>query len=286
VFHEGASGYVAHSRTFHSHLAQAGFPLELNPIMRVRYNAWDHLRTCCAWLRLPEPLQRPFGTEEVCAPTFSTRWREVGAEQDSLLSKLGELRRPIELIRFLDTSVGGFWKQVAAEYEELHGRLEGLKEAIETLRNERFELYDQVRELKRERGDRERAKGEQFRARIFEREPDAEDLAERDRLTAAVDETIGAIATTENEIHRLLRAQTEVVTTPEVQEAHARRREIEAEAELKRLRLIRHAIIASKGLRNANHRPSAWWFPLLCPDGLWFRATVEEAECYLEPLSG
>lgn len=201
-----------------------------------------------------------------------------------MLSSLAELRRPIELIRFLDASVGGFWKQVAAEYEELHGRLEGLKEAIAALRTERFTLYHRLRALKRERGERERAKGDQFRAEIFEQDPSPESIAERRRLADAVEETIGTIAATENQVHRLLRAQGDVVTTPEVREAHARRREIEAEAELKRLRLIRHATIASKGLQRANHRPSAWWFPLLCPDGLWFRATVDEAECYLEPL--
>ncbi len=284
VFHEGASSYVSSSRQLHQALEAAGFAIHPNPILRVRYKAWDNLRTCCAWLRLPEPLQRPFGAEEVCAPTFSTRWRQVADEQDALLESLGQLRRPIDLIRHLDASVGGFWQGIAAEYEDLHNRLEGLKESIEALRRERLELHATLRGLKQERGLRERAKGVHFRAAVFERTPDPDQTAERGRLTKAVEDTLHDLAHTENEIHRLIRKQAEIVSSRDVQQAHGRRREIEAEAELKRMRLIRHAVVASKGLRKANHRPSAWWFPLLCPDGLWFRATVEDAECYLEPL--
>ena len=41
---------------------------------------------------------------------------------------------------------------------------------------------------------------------------------------------------------------------------------------------------ATAGLRRAERRPSAWWFPLLCPDGGWFRETARTAEAYWEPL--
>ena len=105
------------------------------------------------------------------------------------------------------------------------------------------------------------------------------------QLTGAVGDTLHQIAHTENEIHRLIRKQAEILAAPDVLQAHGRRQEIEAEAELKRVRLIRQAVMASKGMRKGNERPSAWWFPLLCPDGLWFRSTVEDAECYLEPLN-
>lgn len=284
VFHEGASAYVSRSRDLHQRLAEAGLDIRVNPILRVRYRAWDNLRTCCTWLRLPEPLQGPFGAEEVCAPTFATRWREVAAEQEQVLQRLGELSRPIDLIRHLDRTVGGFWNQLAAEYEQLHTLLEGLKSEIESLRRERFERYAALRELKAARVAAERAKGEHWRARIFDKQATGADLEERERLGAEVDRLVHEIAATENTIHRLRREQADVVSRPEVLAAHNRRREIEAEAELKRLHQIRHAVIASRGLSKAGLRPSAWWFPLLCPDGLWFRATVDDAECYLEPL--
>ena len=85
-------------------------------------------------------------------------------------------------------------------------------------------------------------------------------------------------------MQELRHAQNELVQDEEIHRIHDRRRSIELEAELKRLRLIRQAIISSKGLEKANLRPSAWWFRLVCPDGLWFRETIETAECYLEPL--
>ncbi|MCB8932392.1 MAG: hypothetical protein M9921_04330 [Fimbriimonadaceae bacterium] len=284
VFHEGASSYVSHSRELHQKLAAADLGIDVHPILRVRYRAWDNLRTCCTWLKLPEPLQGPFGAEEVCAPTFATRWREVAQEQESVLHRLGELSRPIDLIRHLDHTVGGFWNQLAAEYEQLHTLLEGLKSEIESLRQERFELVRTLRELKGKRVAAERAKGAHWRQRVFEKSPTEEDLQERERLGAEVEHLIHTIAATENAIHRLRRQQADVVSRPDVLAAHARRREIEAEAELKRVHLIRQAVIASRGLHKAGLRPSAWWFPLLCPDGLWFRATVDDAECYLEPL--
>ena len=88
----------------------------------------------------------------------------------------------------------------------------------------------------------------------------------------------------QSKMHGLRRKQNELVRDESVRRVHQRRREIEMEAELRRLRLIREAIIASKGLENANRRPSAWWFRMVCPDGLWFRETVETADYYLEPL--
>ena len=83
---------------------------------------------------------------------------------------------------------------------------------------------------------------------------------------------------------QLRHTQKDLVEDESIRKIHERRRSIELEAELKRLRLIRQAIISSKGLTHANLRPSAWWFPLVCPDGLWFRETIDTAECYLEPL--
>jgi hypothetical protein len=67
--------------------------------------------------------------------------------------------------------------------------------------------------------------------------------------------------------------------------AHERRREIEIEAELKRLKLIREAIISSTGLENANRRPAAWWLPMISPDGKLFEAVMKSAQCWWEPMN-
>jgi hypothetical protein len=280
VFHEGASSYVKYSRELHRRLG-----LEVHPILRVRYDCWSALQVSCSWLRLPRPFQRAFGAEELCAPSFAARWKSVVAEQEELLKTLGTLRRPIDLIRFLDRIVGGAWRSIAEEYEHLHDRLAELDHSVAALRSQRHALYGRQRELAQARGEAERRKGDQFRTAIFEKEPGAEDLAERERLSAEVDALIEARDALESERRELRRRQNELVRDEEVRRVHERRRAIELEAELKRLKLIREAVIVAKGLTAANRRPSAWWFRLVCPDGLWFRETTETAEYYLEELS-
>jgi hypothetical protein len=286
VFHEGASGYARSSRKLHAALAQAGLGLRMNPILRVRYRVWDALAKCFTWLRLPEPLQRPFGAEEICAPSFASRWSEVAAEQRELLERIGRLRRPLDLIRFLEESASGSWKCLAREYQSLHDRLETVEQGVNELKERRRDAYGRLKALKRQRGEAEAAKGRHWRERIFEREPSEDDLRERERLSQEVERLVQAVAETHAEIRALLREQKEFVSAPEVRQVHERRRAIELEAELKRLRLIRQAVICSTGLTRASHRPSAWWFPLLCPDGGWFRHTIDTAQCWLEPLEG
>lgn len=284
VFHEGASSYVRHSRRLHETLAAKGYPLTLNPILRLRYDAWSALQIACTWLRLPEPFQRPFGTEELCAPSFASRWKQVVGEQRELLRKLSEFHRPIDLIRYLAETSGGSWNALAKEYESLRRQVEGLTAEIGRQRAKRQKLYKRSRELKVERVQAERAKGEHFRAKVLDKQPSPDDLAERERLTRRVEEAIHQISVVRNEIAASLHHQRELVKTSDTDQMHESRRRIELEIELKRTRLVRQAVICSDGLIHANHRPSGWWFNLVCPDGLWYRQTMESAECYLEPL--
>ncbi len=290
VFHEGASGYVKRSRALHARFQELGIGFPVNPILRIHYHVWDALAHCYSWLKLPAPLQGPFGADEICAPSFSARWREVASQQTELLTELGQKRRPIDLIRFLEGNASASWKCLAREYEGLLERLQKLESSVAALKIERVELYRKLAHLKQDRVAAERAKGEQWRAEIFRAdapaavEPNAQAWARRAELTAAVEHTIHEIAAAKQRIRELLAQQKELSRDPEVRRIHQRRQSIELEAEMKRLKLIRSAIIASKGLANASLRPSAWWFPLLCPDGDWFRETIRTAECYLEPL--
>ncbi|HRK21411.1 MAG TPA: hypothetical protein PLX06_06365, partial [Fimbriimonadaceae bacterium] len=285
VFHEGASSYVKHSRKFHDLLAGAGFSDHYNPILRIRYSTWEALGSCCSWLRLPEPLRSAFGTEELCAPSFAGRWREVAKSQQSLRDRLSKLRGPLELIRFLEEEVGGSWKALAAEYAELHDRLEGLAESVQELRKERHACYRQLRDLKRARVEAEIAKGRHWRETHFEKAPSPDDRNRRTELSAEVDQIVRAIEDAKAAIAELMRRQTVRVSSDEVRGWHDRRRAIELEAELKRMRLIRQALVAGKGLERAALRPSAWWFPIVCPGGKWFEETIRTAEAFLEPLA-
>jgi hypothetical protein len=280
VFHHGASSYVKHSRKLLTTLGAK--PL---PILRLKYSSWDEMDSCCAWLRLPEPFRGAFGAEEICAPNFALRWRQVVEEQERLLERLGQLRRPTDLIRFLQEHIGGAWSALADEYERIHGELEGLRAKVDEVRAQRHACYDRLRQLKRDRVRAERAKGEHFREYIFEREATPDEVEKRAQLTEAVQKCSDSIEDVRLQISLLNRKQRELVEDAKTRAMHERRRTLEVEAELKRLNLIRTAVIAGRGLQRAGYRPSAWWFPLLCPDGLWLRATVENAECELEPLT-
>jgi hypothetical protein len=285
VFHEGASSYVSHSRRFHQLLAEAGFGLTVHPILRVRYEAWNALSQTNAWIRLPEPFRRAFGTEELCGPSFAQRWHEVAREQETFLHELGQLRRPIELIRYLDRLLGGSWNVVADEYARLQGRLDRLQSDLEETMTERDRLYALARELRLRRIQLEAEMGNQFRAKIFEQEPTATAVAVREEYLARLEQASAELRAARAELRRLRERQLALVQDDEIRQIHVRRRSIELEAELKRMRLIRDAVISSKGLKKANDRPSAWWFPLVSPDGGWFKETMRTARAYLEPLT-
>jgi hypothetical protein len=284
VFHEGASSYVHRSRALHQRLAEAGCKLEVKPILRVQYSAWDALSCSTTWLQLPEPLQGPFGVEHIWAQSFARKWKNVVAEQEALLEKLGQLRRPIDLIRYLDEKVGGSWNKLADEYKELHTSLATLEAQLQCLREQRHTLYDTIRRLGAERVKIEKAKGDHFRWKIFEKEPAQEDVVERERLTHEIERVIHELAEARRNMRESWHKQDELVSSEEILHLHERRRALELEAEFRRLKLIRDAVTASRGLVHASHRPSAWWFPLVSPDGKWFKETVTTAQCYLEPL--
>jgi len=59
---------------------------------------------------------------------------------------------------------------------------------------------------------------------------------------------------------------------------------IEAEAELEKLRRARDAYLTSHGLRYTALRPTAWWFPLVSPDGAWFSRLVHTMTARVEEL--
>lgn len=284
VFHEGASSYVTLSRKMHQLLAPV-WGASINPILRVKYDAWSALDSSCSWLRLPELLRRPFGTDELCSPSFAGRWKHVADEQRDVLSKLGTLKRPIELIEFLNTVYGGSWHHLAEEYARLQVELNALRDRINEVREERIALYRRRNQLKDARREAEKALGDHFRANIFEKQPTEAQLAEREALSGALQSVIDEQDLVRGALIKAFHQQNELAQNEAVRAAHARRRNIEIEAELKRASIIREAVVASKGLERASQRPSAWWLSLVSPDGLWFRETVNSAEAYLEPLT-
>ena len=284
VFHEGASSYVRRSAAFHARLFAEPPALPFHPILRVRYQTWDALGNCCAWLRLPEPFRQPFGVDEVCAPTLASRWRQVVQEQATLLADLGRLRSPVQFIRWLAERGFGSWMVQAEEYDRLHDQLAALEGEIAKIKAQKSEVLGRFEALKTKRGELERQKGEHWRAFCFEKTMTPEHAEQRKALTEQIQATIEDIAAVKAEWRVLDDLQRVRVRSESVTKVHDRRRQIELEAELKRLNLARRAVLTSKGWVKAGLRPSAWWFPLISPDGKWFATTASLAEYYLEPL--
>jgi hypothetical protein len=82
----------------------------------------------------------------------------------------------------------------------------------------------------------------------------------------------------------LIAQQVQIEKSAAARAARATRERLENEAELARLKLVRDAMWASDGLRYTNARPTAWWLPMVSPDGRWFEKLTQTAEARLEEL--
>lgn len=284
VFHEGASGYVPLCRAFHRRLAPVWPNASLNPILRVTYEPWDTVGKSGVWLRLPEPLRRPFGAEEMSAESFSKRWRMVFEEQANVLNKLAGLRRPLELIQYLDESEGGQWSCLANEYQAMHRDMVSLHREVESERQKRSKTIREWKKLRAQRSEIEAKMGQHWREHFFGKSPTAADEKKREDFKRKREEVLVRLEETRAQWRGSIGRQQDLVATQVVARARDRRKSIAFEAELKRLTLIREAVLATDGLRHAGHRPAAWWFPLVSPDGGWYRETARNAGYYLESL--
>jgi hypothetical protein len=66
--------------------------------------------------------------------------------------------------------------------------------------------------------------------------------------------------------------------------ARQRAAEIERQAELRKMELVRRAILVSEGLTHTDHRPTFWWIPLVDPSGGWLERITQGTEMYWEEL--
>ena len=280
AFHDGASSYVKASRALHQKL-----DFKVNSILRIKYQTWDGLADIDTWFHLPKPFQTAFGGEEVCAPSFASRWRTVVSEQQDRLEQLGKIKKPGDLLAYLDQRVGGAWSSQAKEYTQIHATLAELSKTIESANRERRELVAARHASGQKWQAVQTEMGDHFRATIFEKTPSAEDIEKRTQFSAQLDALRSERQALEVRYAELGNLEREAARSDAFMKVHKRRREIELESELKRLSLIREAVISSKGLENANRRPSAWWLPLVSPDGKWFEQIMATATCCWEPMN-
>lgn len=280
VFHEGASSYVPRSTQFHKNLGELCPPM--NPILRIKYSTWDELENCKVWLSLPDPFRRPFGADDISSSSFGSLWRTTVKQQSELLDRLKDLRRPVDLVNFLSTQQSSAWSDLANRYEVIQEGMINLQSNVEKFRVEKAELLKEIRLLKQIRNTTEHDKGRHWRAEIFEKSPSPEELEKRASFESRIAEIDAQIADGWVKYADIRSKQNSVVSSAEIQELHKSRKDLDLEVELKRLRLVRDAVTVSKGLVKAGLRPSAWWFPLVCPDGGWYHDTVASAQYSLE----
>jgi hypothetical protein len=275
AFHEGASTYVSQTRMMLEKLRENGIDVVAHPILRISLGALDALQDTQRWLRLPELLRGPFGTDVVSAATIACSWRCVGEQQRVHLETLSSARNVSSLLECLQKIRGGRWERLREEFETLRAALVPLDDKLRNLDTDIATAHNRSREIKREWAMSEELRGQAFRnGNMKVREELGEKLA---GLRAERREII-------EKLRSLRKQKGEEANVPAMRRARERRQAIEREAEIARLRTVREAVTASVGLEKSNRRPAAWWFPLVTPDGSWFEGLRSRVQLRLEPL--
>jgi len=280
VFHAGASAYLEHSHEVLEFLSKEGIELGCYPILRVRHQTWEALGATPATLRLPEHLAQAFGETEITAADFSARWREVSKRQRAWLKRLAAAKKPKELLGLLDQNLSGdksqntIWGEKLAAYQRARQKLVAfgsrLRQMQEEIQYRRQECY----QLRQERQELEKAKGRHFREVLqplpAASSPAEKARAERDKLTAQVKQVTQALLERTAQVIEIRRRQQALTADKDFLQTRQAALQLEEEAEIQKVQLVRQALLTIKGLEQTNLRPTGWWFPLVSPGGEWF----------------
>ena len=124
----------------------------------------------------------------------------------------------------------------------------------------------------------ESARETELRAQIIESE------TQWRAFDAQIDAAQSAARESRAQANIALEAQLTLEKSAAAMQPRARIEALESQAELARLLLVRDAIRASESLRQNNVRPTAWWLPMVSPDGKWFDAIATTARARIEAL--
>lgn len=281
VFNEEGSAYVARTRQMNDTLRTHGVPITMHPILRLRYKTWDALAVGQSTLALPEHLAAAFGQRQIPTADFAANWQGVVEEQGRLLEEIKTITRPRGLLGFLARRDGDGWEERRAAYSAAKDRLRALREKGGDIQAQVNALYGQLAAIKADIVQTEREKGGHFRATT---DWTPEEEAKRAAYEARLSELLAARRAALARIHDLKTHRLALERSPEATLLREACMSIESEAELARLRLVRNAILTRTGLTHTQHRPSAWWLPMVDPCGSWFQRIAETTEVYTEPL--
>lgn len=307
VMNEEGSPYVWRTRKMNQYLREHGIDWQVHPILRLVYPTWDTLGSApCELIGLPDHLADAFGKREICTVEFSQRWRQVVAEQRALLEAIRRLTSPRETLAFLAQREGEPWNGLLGEYIKHLETLRHLRTQAQQVHQQIHAYYAQIEQWKQEYQQLERAKGEHYRRTIAPLKEQIWQLAqsgktsgeevellreqihqheqERKQFELQIQQRREWIAQARAEVARLKPQRQMLERGEENQRARQRAGEIERLAELRKMELVRQAILVSEGLVHTNHRPSFWWIPLVDPSGGWLDRITQATTLYLEEL--
>ncbi len=281
VFNEEGSEYVRLTRKMNDYLRRHGVQVQVHPILRMRYHTWDAFAECNAQLALPDHLAAALGRPRVGAWELAAEWREAVEGQARLLERIKCIRKPRELMAFLAESEGGSWAAHLEEYNRAKERQVHMRKAAAEVQAQVMDMYARLKGLKRQIVAAEREKGDHFRRT---KQWTEQELARRDELGARVAHLLEQRRQLIERIQELKRHRLELERGSEAASLRRRIDDLEVAAEAARMTMVRNAILTTRGMVHTQHRPSAWWIPMLDRTGAWFRRIVETAELYTEPL--
>jgi hypothetical protein len=281
VFNEEGSAYVTRTRQMNDTLQVNGVPLHMHPIVRVKYSTWDSLEVAGATLSLPDHLASTFGQRQIPAAEFAQKWRTVVDEQQAVLKTLEDITKPRALITYLANRLGDDWSDTLSEYESAKQEQRLLHDKAAELQGKVNGLYTKLSSIKQDIRDTEKSKGDHFRSVTDWTEEEKTKRAAFDsaliHLLTARRDCIASIAETKARRMDVERGESALDLRAQIDS-------IEARAGSARLNLVRNAILTCSGLTHTDHRPSAWWLPMVDRSGCWFERIAQTTKLYLQPL--
>ena len=166
VFNEEGSLYVRRTRQMNDMLAAQGVALDMRPILRMRYHTWDALAVGKSTLRPTEHLAAAFGQTTITTPEFAAQWSHVVSEQRALCARIGQIRKPLDLLAFLQAQEPvGPWDDCLRAYQEARQSSEqAAREETQVLHAQTQNLYKSLKQLAQRADQTQAAKGEHFRS--------------------------------------------------------------------------------------------------------------------------
>jgi hypothetical protein len=259
-------------------------------------NEQDALRSALKKCHSPRELLALLAARQTNSPSGSdatqNNWTEKLAEYGQARNVIKALRQQTQVLESEITTLREQAREAKNQSTLERAKSDDFRTHIQPLRERIFDLKEAAAKRQATVGKLSREEKQEEERRQEEERLEIEDLnarlEERLQERARFDEAIAAQRERARELQAQTRAKIDarvaLERSAEAVSARATIARIEYEAELDRLRLTRDAILTSEGLRHTNYRPTAWWFPLVSPDGRWFNSLVQTMQARLEEL--